>query len=124
MSKKVIWSKKENETEKIQIKIADTFWSRMCGLLGTKYLNKEQGLLIRPCNSVHMFGMNYAIDVIYLDQDGHILKIVANLKPWQFCLCWSAKSALEVPAGVVEKMHWNVGDCLKFRSDDNKELCK
>lgn len=110
--------KSRDTLDKIQVKIADTFFSRMYGLLGTKYLEANRGLLIRPCNSVHMFGMNYAIDVIYLDENERILRIAANLKPWQFSFCWPAKEVLEVAAGTAEKMKWQVGDYIGFEIEE------
>ena len=40
------------------------------------------GLLITPCNSIHMCFMRFAIDAVYLDQQGKILKITCHLRPW------------------------------------------
>ncbi|MBQ2136582.1 MAG: DUF192 domain-containing protein, partial [Selenomonas sp.] len=39
---------------KIQLEYADTFWRRFCGLMFRKQLSKGQGLLLAPCNGVHM----------------------------------------------------------------------
>lgn len=45
--------------------LADTFWPRLKGLLGTAALSEGEGLLLRPCNCVHTCGMRYAIDVFF-----------------------------------------------------------
>ena len=54
---------------KIQLEYADTFWRRFCGLMFRKQLPKGQGLLLAPCNGVHMCFMRFAIDAIFIDKD-------------------------------------------------------
>ena len=60
-----------------RLAVADTFWKRLRGLLGTREWPEGNALLISPCNSVHMFGMKYCLDVLFVDQQ--------NLcwKPWR-----------------------------------------
>ncbi len=93
--------------------IADSFLKRFRGLLGTRSLKDGQGILLNPCNSVHMVGMLYPIDIIYLDVNNRIIKLVENLQPfWGISCCWAAKSVLEVPAGTIKKYCWHMGDYL------------
>ena len=54
----------------LQLRVADTPWQRMRGLLGYPPLQADQGLLIRPCNMVHTVGMRYPIDIVYIDATG------------------------------------------------------
>ena len=51
--------------------IADTHWSRFCGLMGTDAASfpAGEGLWIVPCHGVHTFAMRFPIDVLYLDSD-------------------------------------------------------
>ena len=94
----------------IQIEIADTFLKRFLGLMGRKNLLRGHGLLISPCNSIHMFFMRFAIDVVYLDENFVVKKIVQNLPAWiGFSICWGAKSVLEFPAGEVDRLKIEVG---------------
>ena len=72
---------------------ADTLLSRLKGLLGTDSLPAGQGLLIKPCNSVHMIGMKYAIDVVFVDSQFAVLKTVSCLKPYSLAICWQAFAA-------------------------------
>ena len=57
-------------TWRTHLRIADTHWSRFCGLMGTDVgsFPAGQGLWIVPCHGVHTFAMRFPIDVIYLDQ--------------------------------------------------------
>jgi uncharacterized membrane protein (UPF0127 family) len=97
----------------LEIFVADKFLCRLKGLLGTSELPENQGLLLCNCNSVHMIGMRYALDIVYLDKNGVILKMVENLRPWRVSSCWSAKDTLEVKSGTIQRLHWKVGDQLR-----------
>jgi len=79
--------------------LADSVWARGRGLLGRSGLAPRQGLLIRPCSSVHTWFMRFAIDVVYLDRDWRVTKVVPNLKPWRFSWGRGAHMALELPSG-------------------------
>jgi uncharacterized protein len=70
--------------DSISCKVADTFWSRFMGLMGKKSVPPGEGLLITPCDSIHMFFMKFAIDVLFLDKNYKIVKIVRGLKPRKF----------------------------------------
>lgn len=79
-------------------------WDRMRGLLGRPKLNKEHGLWITPCPSVHTIGMRYPIDIIYMDSDGYVKKVVPNLKPMKISSCLGAFCVLELDAGMAERL--------------------
>ena len=87
---------------KLKVEIADNFWRRFLGLMGRKNLPSGHGLLITSCNSVHMCFMRFPIDVVYLDKNNSVIKIVKNLPPWVgLSCCFGASSALELPAGAI-----------------------
>ena len=99
--------------KEIEILIADTFLLRLAGLMFRKKLPAATGLLLAPCNSVHMCFMRFAIDVVYLDKDYKILKIVTNLKPWiGLSVCRKAWATLELTAGEAERCSLAVGKKL------------
>ncbi len=102
----------------LEISVADTFVTRLRGLLGTTSLPAHKGLLLRGCNSIHMLGMLYALDIVYLDKQGFIIKIIENLKPWQMSFCRAAHDTLEVKSGTGRRLGWKVGTQLMFV--DNK----
>ena len=97
----------------LEIKIADSFFTRLAGLMFQKKIPHAMGLLLAPCNSVHMCFMRFAIDVVYLDKDYKILKIVTNLKPWiGLSMCRKAWATLEMAAGEAERCSLAVGKKL------------
>ena len=81
--------------------LAATFWRRLKGLLGTKELLPGQGLLIRPCNSVHTIGMAYSLDVVFLSRDFQVLRVVEALRPARFACHFAAHQVLELPGGTI-----------------------
>jgi uncharacterized membrane protein (UPF0127 family) len=92
--------------------VADSPWPRMKGLLGRRELPDGEGILIRPCSSIHMFFMRFAIDAVFLDRDQRVVKIARNLRPWRIAAARGARAVLELPAGACERRGVHVGDLL------------
>jgi uncharacterized protein len=95
-----------------RLAVADTVRTRMRGLLGRSGLGDGEGLLIRPTNSVHMFFMRFAIDVVFLDRELVVRKIVVTLLPWRMAACRGSRAALELPAGAVGRRGITLGERL------------
>ncbi len=105
----------------LEVAIADSFFMRLRGLMGRKTLPNASGLLLTPCDSVHMCFMRFPIDVVYLDKDLIILKVVKGLKPWTgLSMCRGAWAALELNAGEAERFGCVVGGQLVLESGDQK----
>ena len=99
----------------IQLEVAKSFWKRFLGLMGKKKLPEGQGLLLTDCNNIHMCFMRFSIDVIYIDKDFQIKKIVRSLKPWiGFSICLSADSTIELAAGEAKRLSLEVGQKFKI----------
>ena len=94
--------------------MADTSAKRRTGLLKHSKLESGEGLWIAPCESVHSFGMKFAIDVVYLDRKKRVRKVRKEMVPWRVSACLSAHSVLELPVGVIEASRTEPGDQLEF----------
>jgi uncharacterized membrane protein (UPF0127 family) len=86
---------------------------RRKGLLGRKGLGPGEGLWIRPCEAVHTFGMQFAIDLVYLDRNLKVKKARSGVAPWRLSACLSAHSVLELAAGTIRVTHTKPGDMLE-----------
>lgn len=94
-------------------RVADSFASRLRGLLYSKQIVPGQGLLLKPCNSIHMIGMTYAIDAIFLDDDYKVVGLVDDIQPMQVSKMFKqATACLELPSGTISSTGTQVGDQL------------
>jgi hypothetical protein len=101
-----------------RLEVADSSAKRNKGLLGRKALPVGQGLWITPCESVHTFGMQFPIDLVYLDRQHRIRKVRSNVGPWRISACLSAHSVIELPSGTVRETQSKAGDCVEFSAAD------
>ena len=97
-----------------RIEKADTFMSRFLGLMPKKTLGDEEGLLLDPCSSIHMFFMSFPIDAVFLDRENNVVMILENFQPWKVSpFVKKAVRTLELPAGR-SKGRITEGDRLEF----------
>ena len=94
----------------MEVRLAATRRARLRGLLGR---GPPATLLLVPASSVHTCGMRSAIDVVFLDADLRIVKVVRRMPPWRFAAARGANAVLELPAGGAEG--WREGARLELR---------
>jgi uncharacterized protein len=94
--------------------VADRPLRRMRGLLGRRSLPGGEGLLLRPAPSVHTAFMRFPIDVVFLDRELEVVKVVENLRPWRMASARQARAALELAAGQAATRRLEVGDRLRL----------
>lgn len=85
----------------IHLRMAFSMGARLRGLLGGLPLKADEGLWLLPCRAVHTFGMAYAIDIVFLDSCGRVLRCVDNVPPRRLVACLRAHSVIELPADTV-----------------------
>jgi uncharacterized membrane protein (UPF0127 family) len=95
-----------------RLDVADNSAKRNRGLLGRKLLSPGEGLWILPCQAVHTFGMQFPIDLAYLDRKRRIRKVRSHMSPWRLSACFLAHSVLELPAGILRATETKKGDRL------------
>jgi uncharacterized membrane protein (UPF0127 family) len=92
-------------------RVADNFFKRFRGLLWSEPLKQGEGLLIKPCNQIHMFGMKYAIDVVFMDKDWRVVATVIGIGPGKMSKMYmKAHSCIELPVGTIARSQTDVGD--------------
>jgi uncharacterized protein len=100
-----------------QVRIADTFLTRLRGLLGTKPEEFAPGaaLWIKPCHAVHSLWMRFSIDVLFLDKEQRVVHIEPEFAPGRVGrVIRNAVSVLELPACTVQSTGTCVGDRIQF----------
>ena len=100
-----------------RVRVADRWWPRLRGMIGYPEPEAGQGLWIRPCQGVHMHWMRYALDVAFISEDGQVVAVYHELKPWRFSKTHrDAVTALELPVGTLERTSTGIGDRVSWRS--------
>ena len=92
--------------------IPKSSFGRMRGLLGRSGLEPGGGMLIDAAPSVLTFFMRFPIDVVFLDRDCTVVRVVHALKPWRVAGARRAVAALELPAGTAAEARLEEGDVL------------
>ncbi len=92
------------------LETARNLLGRIKGLLGKSSLPPGEALLIKPCNGIHTFGMQFAIDAVFLDRKNRVVALTENLRPNHMTpLHFRAASVIELPAGTVEATETAIG---------------
>ena len=95
--------------------VADNLWTRLQGLLGRKSLNSKEGLILKPCTSIHTFFMQFPIDVAFIDRHEFVMKAYSSLKPWRLSATFfKAALCLELPSGALAQSRTQEGDRLQI----------
>jgi uncharacterized membrane protein (UPF0127 family) len=93
--------------------LADSPWRRMKGLLGRAELPAGQGLVIKPCQSVHTWFMQFPIDVLHVDGQGVVRRVLHQMPPNRLGpMGGQGRLVIELPAGVAAATWTEVGDRL------------
>ena len=90
---------------------ADTFWKRFRGLHRLPVFGLHDALIIRPCQAIHTFQMRIAIDVVYLDRQGRVMK-VARIAPGRIDWCFGSHVVVEMAAGTAARLDLDIGHVL------------
>ncbi len=95
--------------------MADTFFSRMIGLLSRKALEKGEALVITRCQSIHMLFMRFSIDAIFVDKNNCVVGLVKAIKPFQLSRIFlKASYVIEAPTGTIVQTETDLGDKIKI----------
>ena len=100
-----------------ELEVPLTFIGRGIGLMFRRTLEPGRGMWINPCEggSIHMLFMRFAIDIVFLNRHGTVMRINRNLQPWRISsIVLGARKALELQAGTAARSQTQVGDQIIF----------
>ncbi len=72
---------RQNEQLLANIKLADTFGGRCRGLMFYQAMPGVAGIILYPCNFVHLFWMRFPLDLVYINRNREVLLIRENISP-------------------------------------------
>jgi len=87
----------------LTILVAGNRRSRMRGLSKLDELPDDHAMLFERCRSVHTGGMRFALDLLWVDKRGSVVRLDRDVGPRRLSTCLRAKSVIEVNAGHGER---------------------
>jgi uncharacterized membrane protein (UPF0127 family) len=99
-----------------RVKVADTWFRRLRGLLFRRSVTSDEGVVLRPAFSIHTAFMQFPIDVVFLDQDLRVLRIADSVRPFRAASCRGARETVELKAGECARRGLVVGDRVAWAS--------
>jgi len=108
------------------VEVADSYISKLRGLIGRPPLAAGEGLYFPGTNSIHMLFMRFAIDCVFVrpaadERNVHeVVEVRRELRPWTGVVWFvrRAKGAIELRAGGAAQAGVNVGDRLRLVTAD------
>lgn len=124
MERRKIYIETRKKRINLKVRVADSFFDRMKGLMFVRRLGADEGTLF-VSNKEHMpilwmLNVPIALDMIFADSKGAIVDIIHNARPWSkepFKIYAPKKDSmyvLEVRAGFAKSNSIRNGDKLKF----------
>ena len=60
-----------------------------------------------------MWLMRFAIDAVFIDRAGRVVRVASDLPPWRFAIsARGARDVIELPAGTAARTRTQAGDEL------------
>jgi len=106
-----------NEVIAEHVEVADTRATRRRGLLGRDGLEPSTALLLLPSFSIHTMFMRFPIDVVFVNREGAVVRIVTNMGPWKMATAWRAHAVIEMAAGALRSHDIRTGDRLYLAAE-------
>lgn len=102
--------------------IANTFWTRLVGLIGRKDLPFGIALIITRCQSIHMLFMRFPIDAVFVDRHHCVVGCVEAIRPFYLSpIFFRSKYAIELKVGTIKATKTSVGDQLEWLSPEDAQ---
>lgn len=86
----------------LTLHVAGSRRSRLLGLSRLDSLPADHAMLFDHCRSIHTNGMRFALDLVWLDRAGAVVRIDGAVAPRRIRACLRARAVVETNAGHGE----------------------
>jgi uncharacterized protein len=111
----VAWLLRDGEVL-ASVELVTSWRGRTRGLLGRDGI--EGAVVLRPCRSVHTFGMRFPLDVAFCDDDMTVVRCVRMPRHRLGMPVWRSRSVIEAEAGAFARWNLRPGDRLEIKGDE------
>ena len=96
------------------VDMALTRRDRRRGLLGRESIAPHAAMFIAPCFAIHTVGMEFPIDVAFVDARGTVVRLVHGMVPWRLAASLGGCAVIELAAGRLAEYGVKIGDRLSL----------
>ena len=100
-------------------KIAESFLSRLLGLMFKKNISVEEGMIFYYTSSIHTCFMRFPIEVVFLNRDMEAIKVYHKLKPFRLAGTLKCYCIIEMLSCKIHEKAVDVGDVLEIVKNMN-----
>ena len=120
-----VYNKTKETFLAFRVRVADSVYGRLKGLLGKRSLQPDSGVWIVPANAVHTIGMLFTFDLILVDKDFKVVGIRELVRPFSITKPnFKAESVLELPAHTIFRSRTQIGDELLIERYEARKPAK
>jgi len=94
------------------VELACTRATRRQGLLQRDGLDPSAAMILAPCFLIHTGFMRFSIDVLFIDGESAVCRVVPNLPPWRMAGDLRGRTVIELAGGTAAERDVRVGDQL------------
>lgn len=93
-----------------------SLWQKTKGVIGeVEPADYGDGIALPDTNSIHTFFVGFSLDLVFLNRESKIVRLVENLKPWRISpIVFGTKTVLELKQGSIKHLRLKVGDWVSF----------
>ncbi|HVF52404.1 MAG TPA: DUF192 domain-containing protein [Actinomycetota bacterium] len=102
------------------VRWADSFGSRLRGLVGTAELEARQAIVLPGVSQIHTIGMTFPIDALFCDASWEIHHMVRVMRPWRISRYVRSSYVIELRASAATTL--NLGDVLVYQEDQEDQV--
>jgi len=108
-----VYNSSKNNLIADDVNVAQNPFTRTIGLLFKKSLTATQGLVIKPCCSIHTFFMQFEIDVLFVNRKNEIIALYEKVKPYRILpIHFKSYYVIELASGSISAKNIQKGDIL------------
>lgn len=117
-----VFNKTRESFVSLRVSPADTYASRLRGLMGRLRLRSDEGIWVAPSRGIHTIGVSFAIDLIYLDGEHQVVDVTESLGKFRLGpLRMRCASVLQLPVRTIYSSQTQVGDQLLICQQEEME---
>ncbi|WP_198852198.1 DUF192 domain-containing protein [Alicyclobacillus sp. SO9] len=101
------------------VQVANSHWLKFRGLMLKSELGAGEGMLFPGTNAIHCFFMRIPIDLVFMDSEGVVVRVIESIKPWRIApIVKNAVQVLECKSGTVRSFNIKKGNQLVVSTAD------